>query len=433
MKELIAKTDNLGIKLPLSEKTAGLFKPLTVGEHIFANRFAVQPMEGCDCAHDGTPQELTLHRYLRFAAGGSGMLWFEANAVCENGRANPRQMMLTEKNKDEFKRMVEDVKETGRKEGGVETKLILQATHSGRYSKPTGVAQPIIAYNNPLFEKEGPLDRSCIITDDELKSLEECYAETARLAEEVGFDGVDIKCCHRYLVSELLSAYNREGIYGGSFENRTRFLRNCYAAVKGVVTNKFLVTSRMNVYDGFPYPYGFGVEEGAGLDIHLEEPIELIKILQKEFDLQLLNVSIGNPYVNPHVNRPYNQGPYAPEEAPLQGVARMMHCVGEIQKAFPDIAIVGSGFSYLKEDSMYLAAGAVEQGVCSFAGFGRQNFAYPNFVQDIKEKGSMDASKCCLACGKCTELMRMGQVAGCVIRNTDYLSIYRKAREELAK
>ena len=433
MKELKAKIDELGIKIPLSENISKLFTPMTVGNHVFANRFVVQPMEGCDCASDGTPSELTLQRYHRFAAGGAGLLWVEANAVCERGRANPRQMMLTEQNKESFKRMVDEVKEIGLKEGGVETKLIIQATHSGRYSKPTGVPAPVIAYNNPLFEKDGALDKSCIITDDELKRLEEDYAVTARLAEEVGFDGVDIKCCHRYLVSELLSAYTREGVYGGSLENRTRFLRNCFEAVKGSVTNHFIVTSRMNAYDGFPYPYGVGVEEGKELEVCLNEPIQIIQMLKEQYDLKMLNVTIGNPYVNPHVNRPYNQGPYIPDETPLEGVARMMQCVGEIQKAFPNIAIIGSGFSYPKEKSANLAAGAIEEGICSFVGFGRQNFAYPNFVKDLKDNGKMDKEQCCIACGKCSELMRMGKVAGCVIRNKEYMSIYREAKERLAK
>ena len=428
-KDLKSKTEELGVTLPFSTNLKGLFEELKVGSRVFANRFAVQPMEGCDCEADGTPTDLTKRRYHRFATGGAGLIWFEANAVCQKGRANPRQMMLTEQNKDSFKRMVEDTRETAQKEGGVDVKLILQATHSGRYSKPNGVPEPIIAYNNPLFEKDKPLDASCIITDDELKALEENYTVTAKLAEEVGFDGVDIKACHRYLVSELLSAYERKGQYGGDFDNRTRFLRNCYAGVKSAVSKDFIVTSRMNVYDGFPYPYGFGVSPEGGLKPYLQEAKDLIEILKNDYGLQLLNVTIGNPYVNPHVNRPYDKGPYVPDESPLVGVERMMNCVGEIQKAVPDVAIIGSGFSYLKDYGAYLAAGAIEEGVCSIAGFGRQSFAYPEFVKELRDNGKMDKSKCCLACGKCTEMMRMGQVAGCVIKNKDYLELYRKAKE----
>ena len=63
------------------------------------------------------------------------------------------------------------------------------------------------------------------------------------LAQEVGFDGVDIKCCHRYLNCELLSAYNRPGDFGGSFENRTRFLMDCVRKVKAAVNPEFIITT----------------------------------------------------------------------------------------------------------------------------------------------------------------------------------------------
>ena len=214
----------LGVNLPLSEQTALLWDEVDCGKVSFANRFVLQPMEGCDGTRDGRPDTLTKARYDRFAKSGAGLVWLEAVAIVPEGRANPRQLYLTEENLDDFKRLIEDMKETSLKEHGFEVKVIMQATHSGRYSKPNGVPEPIIAYNNPLFEKDKPIDSSRIISDDDLKRLEVCYGVSAALAEKAGFDGVDIKCCHRYLNSELLSAYTRSGEYGGSFENRTRLL-----------------------------------------------------------------------------------------------------------------------------------------------------------------------------------------------------------------
>ncbi|MBQ7039054.1 MAG: flavin oxidoreductase/NADH oxidase, partial [Clostridia bacterium] len=141
---------------------------------------------------------------------------------------------------------------------------------------------------------------------------------------------------------------------------------------------------------------------------------------------ELLDITIGNPYVNPHVNRPFNQGPYVSPEAPLFGVERMMPGVGEIQKAYPGLKVVGSGFSYMGKEGENLAAGAVEKGICSLVGFGRQAFAYPEFAKDILS-GGMDDKKVCLACGKCSELMRAGTVAGCVIRDSEtYMPYYKE-------
>lgn len=323
---------------------------------------------------------------------------------------------------DNFKALVHDIKEASIKNNGFEVKVIMQAAHSGRYSNPNGYSEPIIAYNNPLFEKDHPIDKSRIISDGELERLEEDYGKAAKMAEQAGFDGVDIKCCHRYLCSELMSAYDRPGKYGGSFENRSRLLVNGIMSAQAETGRDFLVTSRLNVYDGFPYPYGFGVSPESGLTPDLTEPIQLVQLLHKKYGIHMLDITIGNPYVNPHVNRPYDKGNYVPDEHPLEGVARMMHCVGEIQKNNPDVLMIGSGFSYLRQFSPYLAAGALENGICTMAGLGRMAFAYPEFIRDLREKGQLDSKKTCVACGECAKLLRAGECAGCVVRDSGIYS-----------
>ncbi len=418
----------LGLTLPLSENYSVLAQPLRLKNgKASQNRIVVQPMEGCDGTPDGRPGALTLRRYKRFAESGAGMIWAEATAVCAEGRANPRQLWICPENVGALGRMVEQIKETSMKKNGFAPLVIMQATHSGRYAKPNGVPEPVIAYQNPLFEKTKPISPASIITDDELKALEELYGRAARLAEQAGFDGIDIKACHRYLVSELLSAYGRPGIYGGSFENRTRLYRNAALSARAAVSSGMLVTSRLNVYDGFPYPYGFGVTERGGLEPALGEPLRLVQMLRDTCGFELLNVTAGNPYVNPHVNRPYDRGAYEPPEHPLEGVERMLRCVGQIAKGCPDMQIIGSGFSYLRQFSAALAAGAVESGVCAAAGFGRAFFAYPEFPRDLLLNDAMRPEKCCVACGKCTELMRAGSMAGCVVQDrVVYQPIYRR-------
>lgn len=424
--ELRQELDRIGAKLPLSENLSVLKNPVRLGRKTIPNAIAIQPMEGCDGTSDGRPGELTLRRYDRFAKSGAGLIWAEATAVAPEGRANPRQLWLTEKNLSDYQRFVANLKETCMRENGFEPIIILQATHSGRYSKPEGTPAPLIAYNNPIFEGDAPIAKERIVSDDYLYDLIGKFGVTAALAERAGFDGVDVKCCHRYLNSELLSAYNRSGDFGGSLENRTRLLRDGVKSAKAATGKDFIVTSRLNVYDGFPYPYGWGVREGAGVEIDLSEPLELARRLHEELGMRLLDVTIGNPYFNPHVNRPYDGGPYVPDEHPLEGVARMARCVGEIQRAFPALKVISSGLSYLRQFSANLAAGELESGVCAIAGFGREAFAYPTFARDILQNNGMNPGKCCIACGKCTELMRAGSTAGCVIRDETYLPIYRR-------
>ena len=411
--------------LPVSEDTAILAQSLRVGNVTIPNRLACQAMEGCDGTATGEPDVLTMRRYDRFAKGGAGLIWFEATAVMEEGRANPRQLWIRGDNLDAFKSTVERIKETGLKVNGYAPVVVMQATHSGRYSKPHGKPEPLIAYSNPLFEGDTPIPQERIVTDEHIDRIGEKLVEAARLAEEAGFDGVDIKCCHRYINSELLSAYDRPGKYGGSLENRTRLLRESIRGAMEVCSRDFLVSSRLNIYDGFPRPYGFGVgKEGTAFDS--EEPVWLVKKLA-ESGVKLLNITMGNPYFNPHVNRPFAVGKYSPEEHPLTGVARMLQGTGEIKKAVPEMAILCSALSYLGVAAPHVAAALIREGSVDLAGFGRMTFAYPDFAGDILRYGELKKEKICICCSKCSNMMRAGGTPGCVIRDREtYLPIHQK-------
>ena len=420
------KNNNFEKPMPISDDTEILKESVKIGEKVIPNRLVCQAMEGCDGTFDGRPDSLTKRRYTRFAKGGAGLIWYEATAVLPEGRANPRQLHINDANLDDFKRHVEEIKETALKENGVEPIIVMQATHSGRYSKPNGYPEPLIAYNNPIFEKDNPISKERILSDDDLKRVSAALINGAVLAEKAGFDGVDIKCCHRYLNSELLSAYLREGNYGGSFENRTRLLLE---SVKGAVENTskdFIVTTRLNVYDGFAYPYGFGVKNDGSLDFEPTEPIELIKQLYA-LGVRMVNVSMGNPYFNPHVNRPFSMGGYESPEHPLEGVKRILEGTALIKKNVPEMKIVCSGITYLGEAAPFVVSGYIKDGGFDLAGFGRTIFANPDFANDIMKNGCLDKNKLCITCSKCTELMRAGSTPGCVIRDREiYLPLYKE-------
>lgn len=414
--------------LPYSEDYKCLGDPVTVEGRVAPNCIVCQAMEGCDGNADGTPGELTERRYLRLAEGGAGIIWFEATACLREGRANPRQLWLYEDNLDAFAALAEKIREAGTKANGYAPLIIMQDTHSGRYSKPDGKPAPMIAYNNPVFEKDNPLPQECIVTDEYLDRVGEALVRNAILAEKAGFDGVDIKCCHRYLNSELLSAYKRSGRYGGSFENRTRLLRE---SVKGAVagtSDSFIVTSRLNAYDGFEYPNGFGVKKEGGTDFDPTEPIALIRELYS-LGMRLLDITMGNPYFNPHVNRPFAAGPYEPPEHPICGVARMLEGTAELKKAVPEMKIISSGLTYLGVAAPEVAAAYISEGKFDFAGFGRMILAYPDFARDILSGSGLDPKKICICCSKCTELMRSGSTPGCVVRDGIYTALYREMKK----
>lgn len=397
---------------------------ISINNKTVPNRVVFQPMEGCDGTAGGNIGKLTERRYMRFAEGAAGIIWFEATAVCQNGRANPRQLYLTKENVGDFKALVKNIKQKSAENFGYEPLIILQTTHSGRYSKPNGTPKPIVAYRNEVFEKGKEDLPYHIMSDEECDKLPEMFAQTARLAAQAGFDGVDVKCCHGYLLNEFLSAYGREGKYGGSFENRTRLYFNCIDAVKSVLPENMLVTTRVSAYDGFSYPYGFGASEAAEID--LTETKAILKAL-RDRGITLVNITIGNPYLIPHINRPYISGP----ESGDAGVERVVKITEELQKSFPELKIILSALSFKGVRAIDFAESCLENGSCSLVSFGRMTFAYPTFYRDFLENGELDKKKVCIGCGSCSKMMRAGGVAGCPVRDSEvYLPLYKQYVEK---
>ncbi len=413
--------------LPYRDSTAILSTPCRTAGHTLPNRIVYQPMEGCDGTGEGTPGELTVRRYCRFAHGGPGLIWFEATAILPQARANPRQMMLTEKNRDAYKRLLSEMREISVRENGYAPLVICQLTHSGRYSKPNGYPEPLVAQHRPLFEGDRPLSEDRILTDDDLAALPERYAHAARLAAEVGFDGVDIKACHGYLLSELLGAYGRSGPFGGeAYENRTRLLLSAVEAVRAAAPDSLLLASRFNAYDGFPYPHGFAASDRAGVP-DLTEPERLAGDLVTR-GVRILDVTMGNPYQNHEVNRPTA---FADAVPPYESILRMragaIAVANAARAVAADALTVSSGSTFLGVTAPHVAAADIDAGAYELVGFGRQSFADPDSAQEILRNGCADPRRLCLTCGKCTALMRAGKTPGCVIYDKDiYGSLYRE-------
>ena len=433
LEEVKERAEELKVYLPFSSSTDILKTPLKVGNVTFHNRMGIAPMEGADSLEDGSPSDYTIRRYVNEAIGGSALIWFEAISIVPEGRSSKTQLLLTEENVESYKRMNEKIKEAGRKANGFEPYLIMQANHSGRYSNPDNRPAPMIAYRHPQLEQYRAADDSCIVTDDYLKSLEESFGKAALLAKKAGFDAVDIKSCHGYLLAELLSAYDRPGQYGGNYENRTRLLKNCIKAAKVWEDENFQVTCRLGIYDGYEYPWGFGVSEGSGLKPDLKEPIRLVKELYGNCGIQMMNLTMGNPYATTHVTRPFDMGKYEPEEHPFTGIGRMIAGIGEVKKAVPEMVIFGSAPTYLRQFADLYTAGAVEEGFCDGMLFGRMAFADPDYANEIIKNGRIDPKRVCMTCGKCGDLIRAHKPTGCVIRDPKTFMPFYKEFLEIKK
>ena len=428
--EVMAAAEEMHLHLPFAKDTKILAETVKVRSLSLPNRLGIAPMEGADSLPDGSPSSYTTRRYVKEAVGGSAVIWFEAISMVEEGRSSKTQLLLTRDNLENYKRFTSQIKEAGQKANGFAPYLIMQANHSGRYSNPDNRPAPMIAYRHPELEKYREADDSCIVTDDYLKGLEEKFGQAAGLAREAGFDAIDIKSCHGYLLAELSSAYTRPGMYGGSYENRTRLLKNGILAAKAYEDSQFMVTSRLGIYDGYPYPYGFGVSQEGGLEPDLSEPVRLVRELHERYGMDFIDLTMGNPYATTHVTRPYDMGKYVPDEHPFVGLDRMIHGIGEVKKAVPEMVIYGSAPTDLRQYADLFTAGAVEEGLCDGMLFGRMAFADPDFANEIVKDGRINPKRVCMTCGKCGDLIRAHKPTGCVIRDPEtFLPFYREFAE----
>ena len=433
--ELLEKASGLGIELPFQQDLSPLFEEIFLGSKKIANRLSVQPMEGYDANPDGSPSDLTFRRYKRFAGGGSALIWFEATSVVPEGRSNPRQLWLHTKNGGGFAKLIEETREEAAQSfgSGWDIFCVLQLTHSGRYSRPEGKPRPHIAVHNPVLDdKKNNLH---VFSDGELDLLQERFVDAAGLAYQAGFDAVDIKACHGYLVNELLAAFGRQNSkYGGFFNNRVRFLQELVHKIRQEIP-QIAIAVRLNAFDGIPFPDGFGASKDESGRIDLTEPKRVISRLIEEGS-SLFNITVGIPYLKPHLGRPFDRplsGAPVPPEHPLEGVFRIQSITAQLQKEFPDFPIVGSGYSWLRQYFPNVGAAVLRDKKAAFIGLGRSAFAYPEAPVDLLEKGAIDPKRVCITCSRCTELMRMGGPTGCVMRDKDiYGKQYKRLWQERA-
>ena len=417
LKHLRSEIERLALNIPVDEDLSPLCEHLEIGGKSVPNRFCVQPMEGHDAQPDGTPGDLTFRRYKRYARGGFGLIWLEATAVAMEARSSGVQLCLHEHNVEVFANLVTAIRKTARDGFDSDVVVFLQLAHTGRRSSPQPNLTQRIAEECPS------------VTDDYLDELQDRYVAVAKLASEAGFDGVDVKSCHGDLLAELHSAFAGTGRYGGSLENRTRFLRETLGRI-GKDVPGILPTTRMSAYDALPYPHGFGVDKEDFRTPDLAEPVELVRML-KEAGVPILSVSTGCASLSTDVGKPSDSPgeTSGKKEHPLVVLDRIMGITRRIQEAFPELPIVGGSYSWLRQFMPHVGSGAVRSGGAAIIGIGRGALAYPDAVRDVLATGQMDAGKCCISCSACIQLMRDGGATGCVIKDSDtYGPEYRRRR-----
>lgn len=444
--EFLSHIEKLGIQIPIDETiipapAGALAQPFTLKDgKVIGNRFCIQPMEGWDGTTDGRPTDLVFRRWKNFGRSGAKFIWGgEAAAVRPDGRANPNQLMMLDHTMQDMEKLRKAlVNEHKEHFGQVDDLLVgLQLTHSGRFCRPNikTKLEPKILYHHPVLD--GIFNTSPdlpVLTDAEIDDLIGYYIRAAKRAQAIGFEFVDVKHCHGYLGHEFLSAVGRPGKYGGSFENRTRFMREIVKGIKSECPG-LRIGVRFSSFDMPPfrpdeenvgkmveyrdengrYPYAFGGDPEVLGGIKLDEPIQLMKLLE-QIGVELVNFSAASPYYNPHLTRPAFYPPcdgYLPPEDPIVGVARHIQVAAELKAAAPNLACVGSGYSYLQDWIPNVAQAVVRSKMIDFSGLGRSTLSYPDLPADVLAGRVLNRKVICRTFSDCTTAPRKGMVSGC--------------------
>ncbi len=432
--------DKLGIKLPIDETMqSGSDSPLaqsfSVGKHNVGNRFCILPMEGWDGTTDGRPTDLTRRRWRNFGVSGAKLIWGgEAVAIEHAGRANPNQLLINDANLSSLESLREELVAAHEERFGDSDDLFvgLQLTHSGRYARPNEKtrAEPRTAQRNKTLDRRvGVTDDAAVLIDDEISRLVEKFVEASVLAAKAGFAFIDIKHCHGYLGHELLGAVDRRGRYGGSLENRTRFMSEIANGIQAQLPDIELGV-RASIVDFLPHrmgPDGIGEPEpdadprfafgsdGSGMAVDLSDPDWLMKKI-RSLGIKMVCTTMGSPYYTPHIQRPATFPPsdgYHPPEDPLVGVARQLHATSVLKEANPDLLFVGSGYTYLQDWLPNVAQAAVREGWVDSIGLGRMVLSYPDLPADVIDGKALARKKICRTFSECTSAPRNGMISGC--------------------
>ena len=463
---------SLGIDLPCEDQiVTGSASPLsqpvtgvTINGKRVSNRWAVHPMEGWDGTTTGGATEEMRRRWQRFGESGAKLIFGgEAMAVRPDGRANPNQIIIIEQNKKDLAGLRDTLIAAHKERYGNTDDLVIgfQLTHSGRFCKPNDKKrmEPRVAFRHPILDKKfNVTSDSQMFTDDEIDRLIEDYIRAAKVAADVGADFVDIKHCHGYLLHEFLGAHTRPGKYGGSFENRTRILRDVIAGIRAG-GNKIDIGVRLSAFDFvpfkpdpalsqpgklgpgipedyshcLPYRYGFGVNQNNPVEYDLTETHQFVRLCG-ELGVKVIDASAGSPYYNPHIQRPAAYPPsdgYQPAHDPLIDVARQINAVRQLKAGMEGAAssapknqgndealpsrpiLIGTAYSYLQEYLPHVAQYVIRNGWADMVGMGRMVLSYPTMLAEAVEKGTLTPKFICRTFSDCTTGPRNGMISGC--------------------
>ncbi len=240
------------------------------------NRFFKSAMEEQLAKHN-QPTQALVHLYDTWAKGGTGVLVTGNVMVADNGKGSINDVVLSDE------RSLEMLKAWAKAGTQNDTLLIMQINHAGKQSPKVINPVPVAPSAVPLKGMEGFINPPRALAENEIETIIQQFIGAAKIAEQAGFSGVQIHGAHGYLVSQFLSPHHnqRSDKWGGSLENRMRFLVEIYQGIRAVVRPEFLVGLKLNSADF----------QKGGFD-----ETDSIQVVQKmsELGIDFIEISGGN-------------------------------------------------------------------------------------------------------------------------------------------
>jgi len=355
-----------------------LFKSGKIGEMKLKNRIIMAPMLIGLSEFDGTVGEKFTHFYVERAEGGVALI--AVGGICPDNRyrSHPGQPSLDDdKYIPGWKKFTEKIKEK-------EVKVTAQLLHPGRYAPSIITGRPPVAPSPIPSKFTGETPRE--LTVEEILEIEEKFAEAAKRAMVAGFDGVELCASAGYLFSQFLSpaTNKRNDEYGGSLENRMRFLIETAKKIKKTTGEGFPLIVRLSAEDYMP----------GGTT--LEETIIVAKALE-DIGVDALNITTGwHESPRPLITR----------EVPPGGFVYLAEAV---KKAVSIPVIASNRIKYPQ-----LANKIIEEEKADFVAMGRPLIADPRWPQKAYE-GRYNEIRPCIACGHCLESLFSGNSIECTV------------------
>jgi NADPH2 dehydrogenase len=302
-----------------------------------------------------------------------------------------------------------------------------------------------------LDRRVSPNGPVSLLSDDDLDDLSARLVRAAVLAQRAGFTFVDVKHCHGYLGHELLSARTRDGRFGGDLTGRSRLLRQTVEGIRRDAPG-LAIGVRLSAFDTTPfrkgegdvgepeasqddYAYAFSRWDGTSAMPDLSDARAFLSLLG-DLGIDLVCLTAGSPYYNPHIQRPATFPPsdgYLPPEDPLLGVCRQIAVTAALKAEYPHLRIVGSAYSYLQDWLPNVGQAVVRTGGADCIGLGRMVLSYPDMPLDVLRGLPLKRKAICRTFSDCTTGPRNGLVSGCFPLDPFYTAHPDHARLKAAK